>query len=270
LGDLQVAAIDTALVLKCLEPIWRAKPQTAKRVRGRIEAVLDFASARGFRQGDNPARWRGHLDKLLPSPTKVRTVAHRAALAYAEMPAFMSELREAKGLGARALEVTVLTALRSGEVRTARWSEFDFAAKVWTVPADRMKSKREHRVPLTPRVLEILAVLPRDDAHVFFDRGLGKPLPKDTMLDTLRKMRGRDVTVHGFRSSFRDWAAEITAFPNHVVEMALAHAIGDQVEAAYRRGDLFEKRRRLMNEWARYCWRAESVIADRGNVAILR
>jgi integrase len=256
LGDLPVASIDTALVVKCLEPIWRVKPQTAKRVRGRIENVLNFATVSGFRQGDNPARWRGHLDNILPAPTRVRAVQHRAALPYAEAPAFMAELRAIKGLGARALEITILTATRSGEVNRAEWTEFDFAAKIWTIPASRMKGARDHRVPLTPRVLHILAELPRVDAYVLFDCRLGKPLPKDSMLDTLRRMRSADVTVHGFRSTFRDWAAETTAYPNHVVEMALAHAIGEQVEAAYRRGDLFEKRRRLMNDWERYCDRA--------------
>jgi integrase len=267
LGGLPVASIDTALVVKCLEPIWRAKPQTAQRLRGRIENVLNFATVSGFRQGDNPARWRGHLDNILPAPLKVRPIQHRAALPYAEAPAFMAELRGRDGLTARALEITILTAARSGEVNRARWTEFDFAAKVWTIPASRMKAAREHRVPLTPRVLEILAELPRVDEHVLFDRRLGKPLPKDSMLDTLRGMRC-DATVHGFRSTFRDWAAETTAYPNHVVEMALAHAIGDQVEAAYRRGDLFEKRRRLMSAWAEYC--GKQTAANGTPVTLLR
>jgi integrase len=268
LGTLPVSSIDTALVVKCLEPIWRIKPQTAKRVRARIESVLNFATVSGFRQGDNPARWRGHLDNLLPAPTKVRAVVHREALPYGEVPGFMAELRRRDGLAARALEVAVLTALRTGEIIGATWTEFDLVAKVWTIPAGKMKGGREHRVPLSPRVVEILAELPRDRPHVFFDFRVGKRLPKDSMLDTLRNMGLRGATVHGFRSTFRDWAAETTSYPNHVVEMALAHAIGDRVEAAYRRGDLFEKRRRLMAEWTKYCdWRPAAAAS---NLALLR
>jgi integrase len=273
LGALPVGSIDTALIVKCLEPIWRVKPQTAKRVRGRIESVLNFATVSGFRQGDNPARWRGHLDNLLPAPTKVRPVTHRAALPYAEMPAFMADLRRRDALAARALEIAVLTALRTGEIIGATWTEFDLVAKVWTIPAGKMKGGREHRVPLSARVLEILAQLPRDRPHVFFDFRLGKPLPKDSMLDTLRNAGLRGATVHGFRSTFRDWAAETTSYPNHVVEMALAHAIGDRVEAAYRRGDLFEKRRRLMNEWARHCEKRSNAagnVHDEAKVMALR
>jgi integrase len=263
-GELPVAAIDTALVMRCLEPMWRAKPETAKRVRGRIESVLDFATVRGFRQGDNPARWRGHLDKLLPAPNKVRAKGHHAAMPYPELPEFMAELRGRDGVRWRALELQVLTGLRTGEVLGARWSEFDLAAKTWAVPAARMKAKREHRVPLSPRVIEILNSLPRAGERVFPSNRTNRP---NVMLETLRRIR-RDVTVHGFRSTFRDWAAETTAYPNHVVEMALAHAIGDKVEAAYRRGDLFEKRRRLMNDWAKYCDRAPAATAS--NVTVLR
>jgi integrase len=265
LGDLPVASIDTALVVKCLEPIWRVKSQTAKRVRGRIESVLNFATVSGFRQGDNPARWRGHLDNMLPASAKVRAVKHYAALPYAELPEFMRALRGCEGLGARALEIAILTALRTGEIVGGRWPEFDLAAKVWSIPAGRMKATREHRVPLSARVLEILAGLPRVGPYVFGT----KPLSINAMLNTLRGMGRSDVTVHGFRSTFRDWAAETTAYPNHVVEMALAHAIGDQVEAAYRRGDLFEKRRRLMAEWARYCGRPAGVSAGARNVTVL-
>jgi integrase len=272
LGELPVASIDTALVMKCLEPIWRVKPQTAKRVRARVESVLNFATVSGFRQGDNPARWRGHLDNLLPAPGKVRKVRHYAALPYAELPEFMAELRARPELSARALEVTVLTALRTWEVLGAPWSELDMAAKVWTIPAARMKGDRDHRVPLSARVLEILGELPRAGVYVFPDRfGTGKPISDDVMLRLLCRMgRGGpgDITVHGFRSTFRDWAAETTAYPNHVVEMALAHAIGDEVEAAYRRGDLFEKRRRLMNEWAKYCAQPNAVKG--ANVALFR
>jgi integrase len=187
------------------------------------------------------------------------------------VPDFMAALRDREGLGARALEIAILTAMRTGEIIGAKWTELDLAAKVWTIPAGRMKGAREHRVPLSARVLEILAELPRTDPHVLFDRGLGKPIPKDRMLDTLRQMDGpSNVTVHGFRSTFRDWAAETTAYPNHVVEMALAHAISDQVEAAYRRGDLFEKRRRLMNEWEKYCGRGGAGAGTTEIVTVLR
>jgi integrase len=267
IGSLSVDAIDTALVLKCVQPIWQEKPETAKRVRGRIENVLDWATARGFREGDNPARWRGHIDKLLPPRSQVRAVKHHAALPYAELPRFMAELRAKQGAVARALEMTALTALRTGEVIGARWSEYDPTAKMWTVPAARMKSKREHRVPLSARALEILDGLPRTAEHMFPGSRPGRHLPNVAMLLMLKGMGHGAVTVHGLRSTFRDWAAETTGYPNHVIEMALAHVIGDKVEAAYRRGDLFEKRRRLMDEWARYCSRPPAVAA---NVTLLR
>jgi integrase len=252
IGKLSVEAIDTALVLKCIQPIWQVKPETAKRVRGRIASGLDWATARGFRHGDNPARWRGHIDKLLPAPGQVRAVKHHAALPYAELPQFMAGLRaKQQGANVRALEMTVLTALRTGELIGARWSEFDLAGKVWTVPAARMKSKREHRVPLSARALEVLGGLPRTGELVFPGDRPGRSLSDMAMLTMLKGMGHGAITVHGFRSAFRDWAAETTGYPNHVIEMALAHSIGDKVEAAYRRGDLFEKRRRLMDEWAR-------------------
>jgi integrase len=254
IGDLAVSAIDTALILKTLEPIWKRTPETARRLRGRIENVLAWAAVRGFRSGDNPARWRGHLDKLLPAPGKVRAAKHHAAMAYADLPQFMGELREFDDVAARALELTVLTALRTNEVIGAQWSEIDLSVKVWTVPAARMKARREHRIPLSKRTLEILGSLARSGDLVF--PGIrARLLSKMAMLDTLDRMGRADLTVHGFRSTFRDWAAETTAYPNHVVEMALAHAIGDRVEAAYRRGDLFEKRRRLMDDWAIHCSR---------------
>src|SRR6516225_3317486 len=258
IGALPVASIDTALVLRVLEPIWTAKPETASRLRGRIEAVLDWATARGYRQGENPARWRGHLDKLLPPRTKVRRVEHHAALPYAELPSFLIALREQQGPAARALEFAILTAARSGEVRGCRWSEIDLIDKVWTIPARRMKGGREHRIPLAPRALAILREMQReksaaDDGFVFPGNRPGKPFSKMAFLDVLRKLGRDDVTVHDFRSSFRDWAAETTAYPNHVVEMALAHTIPSAVEASYRRGDLFEKRRELMAAWANYC-----------------
>jgi integrase len=273
IGALPVQAIDTALVLKVLEPIWTAKPETASRVRGRIESILDMAKVRGYRTGENPARWRGHLDKLLPARSKVRKVEHHAALPYAELPGFLIALREQEGIATRALEFTVLTAARTGETIGARWSEFDHLDKTWTIPAERMKAGKEHRVPLSARGLAILqemqALRPAGDANdsfVFPGGKIGKPLSNMAFLMLLRRMKREDLTAHGFRSTFRDWAAECTNFPSEVVEMALAHAVGDKVEAAYRRGDLFEKRRRVMNAWAEFCAKR----APAGTVVSLR
>ena len=252
LGRVSIQAIDTTLVLKVLEPIWKTKPETASRLRGRIEAILDWAKVRGLRQGENPARWRGHLDHLLPARSKVRRVKHHAALSYAELPDFIAKLRAQEGVAARALEFTILTAARTGDTIGAVWYEVNTSDKVWTVPADRMKAGKEHRVPLSSRALAILREghdMQTSD-YVFPGGKAGKPLSNMAMTEVLRRMGRRDITVHGFRSTFRDWAAERTNFPSEVVEMALAHAVGDKVEAAYRRGDLFEKRRRLMAEWA--------------------
>jgi integrase len=257
--SLPVQSIDTGLVLTVLEPIWTAKPETASRVRQRIESILDFAKVRGHRDAENPARWRGHLDKLLPARGKVRAIAHHAALSYAELPAFLATLRTREAVAARALEFLILTAARTGEVIGARWSEIDLLDKTWTVPAVRMKAHREHRVPLSPRALAILreiqAARPSDDcnAYVFPGPKMGIPLSNMAFLMLLRRIGLDDLTVHGSRSTFRDWAAERTNYPNHVVEMALAHAVGDKVEQAYRRGDLFEKRSRLMGQWAAFC-----------------
>jgi integrase len=262
IGDVPVAAIDTALVLKVIEPMWAAKPETASRLRGRIEAVLDWAKVRGFRTGENPARWKGHLSKLMPPRSRVRTVKHHAALPYAELPTFMAELQRMGGSGARALELTILTVLRTSEVLCARRSEFDPQFRVWTVPAERMKAKREHRVPLSERAAAILRALPRENEWLFPGERQGKPVSNLAMLKTLERMGRSDITVHGFRSTFRDWAAERTNFPNHVAEMALAHLVGDKVEAAYRRGDLFEKRRRLMEAWAEYATKAPAASGD--------
>lgn len=263
IGKLPVAAIDTALVLKVLEPIWHEKPETAKRVRGRIEQVLDWATAREYRRGDNPARWRGHMDKLLPARSKVRAIKHHSALPYSELPAFMSDLRQREGISARALELLILTALRTGEVISAIWDEIDLTEKVWTVPPARMKAGREHRVPLSDRAVEILKSLPREDEnpHVFIGGRKGKPLSNMAMLELMKHIR-LGFVPHGFRSTFRDWAAERTSYPNHVAEMALAHVVGDKVEAAYRRGDLFDKRRRLMADWARYCGQKAKVAGE--------
>jgi integrase len=252
IGTLSVAAVDTSVVLKIIEPMWRTKPETASRVRGRIESVLNWATARGFRQGENPARWRGHLDRLLPARSRVKTVKHHSALPFAELPVFMSQLRAREGAGARALELTILTGLRTGEVIGARWQEVDLQGKMWIVPAERMKAKREHRIPLSDYVIAMLSKLPKVDEFIFPGERSGQPISNMAMLSTLGRLSRRDLTVHGFRSTFRDWAAERTNFPNHVVEMALAHTIGNKVEAAYRRGDLFEKRARLMDAWAKF------------------
>jgi integrase len=265
LRSMAVADITTEHVLATLQPLWTATPETASRVRGRIEAVLDFAEVRGFREGENPARWRGHLDHLLPARAKVRPVVHHAALPYAGLPALMARLGE--GVAARALAFTCLTAARSGETRHATWDEIDLELRVWTVPAERMKSGREHRVPLSDPALAILAPLSvlagARQGLVFPGSRAGRPLGHSAMATELSRIGLGDATVHGLRSSFRDWAAETTGFPSEVVEMALAHAVGSKVEAAYRRGDLFVKRRQLMDAWAEFLARrvGENVVA---------
>jgi integrase len=251
INDLPVSAIDTGLVLKVLEPIWAKTPESARRIRGRIESVLDWAKVRGYRDGENPSRWRGHLDKTLAKRSKAR--AHHDAIPYVELPAFMDELRSKKGEAARALELTILCGSRTGEVIGARWSEIDMASRLWTVPASRMKSGREHRLPLSDRALEILREQRRDGEFVFAGRRAGTPLSNMSMLELMRDLRGKGATVHGFRSTFRDWAAEQTSYPNELCEIALAHVVSDKTEAAYRRGDMMEKRRRLMDDWAGYC-----------------
>jgi integrase len=254
-GALPVQAVDTTLVMRAIEPIWTEKPETASRVRGRIESILDWATARGYRQGENPARWRGHLDKLLPKKTKVRRVEHHAALPYREIGAFIAELRRQEGLAASALQLAILTALRTKEVLGAPWSEINVADRLWTIPAERMKAEKEHRVPLSApaiAILEDMAQL-RDGEFVFPGANRGSPLSNMAMLMLLRRMGRSDLTVHGFRSTFRDWAAEETHFPAEVVEMALAHRVSGKVEAAYRRGDLFQKRRQLMDDWSKFC-----------------
>jgi len=213
---------------------------------------LEFAKSSGLREGENPARWKGHLANVLAMANRTSRTKHHPALPYAELPAFMAELRAVAGIAARALEFTILTAARTGEARFARWSEFDLDGRVWAIPGERMKGDKDHRVPLSDQTLAILRELPRDPVSdaVFPGRSNGRFMNQDAMADVLAKLRP-DVTVHGFRSTFRDWAAEMTAYPNHVVEMALAHAI--PTERPYRRGDLFEKRRRLMDDWAHYC-----------------
>jgi integrase len=257
IAELPIQGVDVGQVLKALEPIWTEKPETANRLRGRIEHILDWARVRGYRQGENPARWRGTLDKLLPDGKRRQRIKHHAALAYVEAGTFMKDLRAEDGTAARALEFTTLTAARTGETIGARWLELDLDLAIWIVPAERMKGHREHRVPLSPAAVRVLRALPRDGQYVFPGRSPKKPLSNMAMLKLLGRMGRGDLTTHGFRSTFRDWAAERTNFPNHVVEMALAHAISDATEASYRRGDLFEKRRRLMAGWASYLNAAE-------------
>ena len=279
IGTLPVRAVDTALVMKVLEqevrdapdgrpaPLWATRPETAARLRGRIESILDWARVRGYRDGENPARWRGHLDKLLPARAKVRKVEHHAALPYSELPDFMAALRAQDGIAARALEFAILTAARTGEVIGARWSEIDIGEKLWTIPPERMKAGKEHRVPLSVKAVTILNEMKPlaqasdgstdGSAFVFPGGKRGQPLSNMAFLMLLRRMKRGDLTTHGFRSSFRDWAAERTKFPSEVAEMALAHTVSNKVEQAYRRGDLFERRRRMMTVWSTFCTAAK-------------
>jgi integrase len=257
-GSLPVAQVDTHLVMKVLESIWKAKPETASRLRGRIEAVLDWAKVRGYRSGENPARWKGHLDHLLPARRKVQKVQHHAALPYAEIGAFVADLRKREGIAARALELLIYTACRTSAILNARWEEIDFENRDWIIPGHRMKAGLEHRIPLSDQALEVLRLMrSRDDGAkeglVFPGQKRGKPLSNMAMLTLLGRMGLDDLTAHGFRSTFRDWAAERTNFPGEVAEAALAHTVGNKVEAAYRRGDLFEKRRQLISAWAKFC-----------------
>ena len=255
-GKLPVAAIDTGLVMRVLKPVWYTKTETASRLRGRIESVLDWARVRGYRSGENPARWKGSLDQLLPAKTKVRPVKHHAALPYSELGAFMADLRERPDDAAQALEFTILTAARTNETIGAQRVEIDKREKAWNVPGSRMKGGRDHRAPLSKRALAILetnGATRTGGDFIFEGRKPGRPLSNMAMLNLLERMGRADLTVHGFRSTFRDWAAELTNFQNEVVEMALAHIVDNKTEAAYRRGDLFDKRRRLMDAWADYC-----------------
>jgi integrase len=247
-----VDKIETADVLGVLRPIWQAKPETASRLRGRIERVLNAAKAKGYRTGENPAAWRGHLENLLAKRQKL-TRGHHAAMPYADIPTFVARLRERESVAARALEFAILTAARSGEVLGARWSEIDFEATVWTLPPERMKAAREHRVPLSKRTLAILKEVheARTGDYVFPGQRTGRPLSVMALEMVLRRMDA-DVTTHGFRSSFRDWAGNETHFPRELAEHALAHVIGDKAEQAYRRSDALGRRRDLMDAWARY------------------
>jgi integrase len=254
-GNLPVAVVDTALVVKVLDPIWSSKPETASRLRGRIEAILDFATVRGHRTGENPARWKGHLKEALPATGKVRRVKHHAALPYNQTATFVAELRGRGGGAAAALEFAILTAARTNEVVGARWSEINMKTGVWTIPAERMKARVEHRVPLSDQALKVLRRETNRKVNdiVFSGQKAGRPLSNMAFLMMLRRMGRADLTAHGFRSTFRDWAAERTSAAPEVAEAALAHTVSNKVEAAYRRSDLFEKRRELMREWGLFC-----------------
>ncbi|WP_080640117.1 phage integrase central domain-containing protein [Xanthomonas campestris] len=257
IGDLDVKQIDTPHVLAALDPIWVTKNETASRVRGRIERVLAWATVSGHRTGDNPARWRGHLSEALAAPAQAKKVEHHAALPYAELPAFLSALQGQIGIGAQALRFAILTATRTGEVIGARWGEFDLHENVWTIPVERMKAGKEHRVPLSSAALEILSAMRNfatgsGDGFVFPGAKNGRPLSNMAMLATLKRMGRTDITAHGFRSTFRDWAGQETHHPREVIEHALAHQLKSKTEAAYARGDLLRKRRALMDEWATY------------------
>jgi len=267
LGNMAVADIDTSAVLRAIEPHWLTKTETISRLRGRIEAVLDWATVRGYRSGDNPARWKGHLSEVLPGRGQIAKPVHHAALPWRDVPGFMAELRQREGTAARALEFGILAAARTGEVIGAQWGEIH--GDIWTIPAGRMKGGREHRAALSARAVELLRSLPTEkgNPHVFIGPRAGRGLSNMALTAVLRRMGRREITVHGFRSSFRDWAGETTNFANHVVEMALAHVVGDKVEAAYRRGDLLAKRRALAEAWAKYCM---SPLPGTANVVALR
>lgn len=270
LGHMLVRDVDLPAVMSVLEPIWKSKTETASRLRGRIEMVLDWAAARGYRSRENPARWRGYLDKLLAAPKKIKRTAHYKAIPVAEIGAFMVRLREQTGTGAKALELAILTAARSGEVRGAKWSEFDLDVGLWICPAERMKAHKEHRVPLSTAAIELLKAIPRQaESDLVFPSRTNGLISDMTLITVLRRMEV-DAVVHGFRSTFRDWVAERTIYPGDMAEMALAHAIGNKVEAAYRRGDQLEKRRRMMEEWCAFLSRPERQTKDADVVPIGR
>lgn len=254
-GDIPASEIDEALILNVLTPIWSEKTETAKRLRGRIEAVLDWATFNKFREGENPARWKGHLEHSLAKPSKLAKVKHHAALPYQDLPAFMQKLASRSGMGARALEFLILTACRSGEVRGARWNEIDLTHQLWVIPGHRMKMRQEHRVPLSEAVVELLSRLPQINGSdlIFPSAKTTTPLSNMTLTAALRRCEIGDFTVHGFRSSFRDWLAERTDYPNEACELALAHSVSNKVEAAYRRGDMLDKRFAMMKDWSIYC-----------------
>lgn len=266
-GKLPVASIDRAMVLDVLRPIWSTKTETASRLRGRIESILDWATVSGYREGENPARWRGHLDKLLPAPSKVKKVMHHAALPYAEAGEFMVELRKREGMAAKALEFAILCASRSGEVRGATWAEIDLKARLWVIPAHRMKAGKEHRIPLSDAAVKLLEGLTRVKGSPYvFPAPRGGALTDSALTAVLKRMGRDDLTQHGFRSTFRDWAGETTSYPREVIEHALAHQLKDKAEAAYQRGDLLAKRKRLMADWAKFC---DTVQKPQGNVVAI-
>jgi len=254
IGKLAVRRITTPLVMKVLQPIWKTKTETASRIRERIERILSWAAKQGYREGENPARWDGHLEELLPKPSRLKKVVHHPALPYREVGAFIRDLKQELGFGARALEFTILTACRTGEVLGATWGEIDFRRHVWTIPAERMKNSKEHRVPLTNSAEEVLKkVRGFHPTIVFPGRKKDSLLSNMAMLGVLENLARPGLTVHGFRSSFRDWAAEMTQYPETIAEMCLAHTVGNAVENAYRRSDLFNRRRELMSDWAKWC-----------------
>ena len=252
IGKLPVEAVELPHILKILEPLWGEKTETATRLRGRIEAVLAYATVSKYRTGDNPARWQGNLDAVLPKPAKLKKVKHHKAIPWQEIGAFVESLRQRSGTGAKALEFTVLTAARSGEVRGALWDEIDLATKTWTIPAERMKTNKEHTVPLCDDALTLLESLPRFAGNELVFPGARGSILSDVALTKPIRAIGSDATAHGFRSTFRDWCAKSTNYPNEVAEMALAHTVSNAVERAYRRGDLLAKRVRLMADWCRY------------------
>lgn len=254
IGDVDVRDVDTAMIVRVLQPIWTKKNETASRVRGRIECVLDAAKVLGKRGGENPARWRGHLDKLLPKRERAKKVKHHPALPWAQIPQFMADLAERMAPAARVLHLLILTGVRTTEALEAKPEEFDLDRRVWTVPPDRMKMEKELRVPLSEPALQIVReALKTADGYLFPGQKKGKPLSNMAMLNMLDRMGYEGITVHGFRSTFRDWVAECTEYPDSLAEMALAHAVESKVEGAYRRGDMLERRRRMMEDWARYC-----------------
>jgi integrase len=260
IGTLPVNQINTDWVMRVLNPIWKSKTETASRVRGRIERVLSWAIVSGYHAGPNPALWRGHLDQLLPKRSKIQAVKHHASMPYHDVSEFMQQVKQRNSISAQALEFTILTAARTGEVLGAKWEEFDFEKKIWTIPAERMKAGREHRVPLSYQAIDLLNKLPRTGAYLFSVRK-DKPLSNMTMLNLIKlSMDYPDLTVHGFRSTFRDWAAEVSDFPRELAESALAHVLVDKTEAAYQRGDLLEKRRLMMQAWADYLYKGKNVI----------
>lgn len=256
-GDLPVSEIDQAGVFRVLDPIWSVKTETANRLRGRIEAILDWAKVRGYRDGENPARWKGHMAKALPARTKIQPIEHHPALPYKQLPDFMAKLLATESIGAKAFAFCILNVTRTSETLYAERCEFDMSARTWVIPAERMKARKEHRIPLSDAsmtLLKAVSQLSDPDFKYLFEstKRPGEPLSNMTFLTMLKRMERQDLTAHGFRSTFRDWAAETTAYPREVAELALAHAVGDKVEAAYRRSDLLERRRSLMNDWATF------------------